>query len=135
MRSGTRRMWSRRILRAGWLIAPIFTFPRRAWRYFFYDYRGEFSVFNLGFAIFMLAFISTIITGVYTMVQDVNYRKTVATTEQIKAAADSDPTECVAQQLNNRLSNSTVTLSYIDEAKRSCEEVKVILAQRKALEK
>lgn len=28
MKSSTRRMWARRLLRAGWLIAPLFAIPR-----------------------------------------------------------------------------------------------------------
>lgn len=133
--SASRRMWSRRILRAGWLIAPIFTFPRRMWRYFFYDYGGTFSKFNFGFAVFMVCFFGMIVTGITEMIRDGQYNRTIATNEQIKAAADSDPTGCVAQQLNYYLTNSTVTLPYIDKAKSTCEDVKVILAQRKALEK
>ena len=37
MRRGTKRMWSRRVLRAGWALAPILQFPAKVWNFFFGD--------------------------------------------------------------------------------------------------
>ena len=65
MRTGTRRMWARRILRAGWLMAPILSFPN--WLYRFLCLNTDTGKFDLGktiFCVFIWSVVGLCIWGV-----------------------------------------------------------------------
>jgi len=109
-------MWSRRFLRAGWLIAPIFTFPAKAW-----DFAVEW--FDWGVAA-LITVILLMLWGVIALVAALDDRTTrhhtVATPTQVKeAVADT----CVGGQLKKYLEeNPTSAIRWIDidYAKRQC---------------
>lgn len=132
-------MWSRRILRAGWLIAPIFTFPAKVWnkiksviRYMCFDYSDRFSWFNTLSILTLATVIISLLFMFRSMIETNSRYWSLADNAEIKEAAKN---ECVAYQLDQKLKSNAIRIHDIDTAIDSCNEAAAILAQRKALEK
>ena len=133
--SGTRRMWSRRLLRAGWLVAPVFAFPgavfrwvRSCFRAVFYDHRGNFET---GLAIFM-AIVVLIVYGFATALMAMeDHVSKPADPEEIKAAMV-DP--CAKGQLLARLQTGMIRGVDISQAEKACEQKREQLEQLRMLE-
>ena len=52
MKTGTRRMWSRRVLRAGWFLAPVLRVPAALWGFFFGTSGAAWTTVILGLMVF-----------------------------------------------------------------------------------
>lgn len=132
----TRRMWSRRVLRAGWLIAPIFTFPGKVWtgiknvfRNVFYPY-GKFKMPNLGFPLFLACALTIFCFGVVNLAKESTKYSTNASTEELKEAAV-DP--CMAAEINEQLGHRAIKLYDIERMEARCRDKRAIEVQYKAL--
>ena len=80
-----RRMWARRVLRAGWLLAPLLTFPSKVCTYLFYC-EGKFSWSNVA----VVSFLGCILFGMVS-----------CTTTEIKEAQVASPAEITAALKGN----------------------------------
>lgn len=111
MRS-SRRMWARRMLRAGWLLAPILSFPGRFWRYYTAD-KENFIWCSVGFA--ALYAVGWMAQNVYTGTRE-------ATPAQITEALKGD--WCMADLMPRRQEAYKRPLMVIDisRGKRDCAE-------------
>jgi len=114
-------MWSRRVLRAGWLIAPIFEIPgnilrgiRKAFRKLFFSYDGEFET---SFTCFIVLIVSMVSFFIYTISHQNDKYTLPANPDNIKEAM-ADP--CAQQKLTDRLRVGMIRQWDIDEAKSKC---------------
>jgi len=130
----SRRMWSRRILRAGWLIAPIFSFPGRLWtgikkagRVFFYSGSKP----DWSFIFFMTCVGGFIAWFTWMMVEQSNKYTKHATPTEIKEAAKD---QCVATQLARRLEIGLPIREYdISYESNRCDGLRVVEQQKQLL--
>jgi hypothetical protein len=67
MNTGTRRMWSRRFLRAVIFVAPVFSIPKRAFMWAITDYKGNVCKGNITLLCFLSIFFTVIGTGTFNM--------------------------------------------------------------------
>ena len=81
MNTGTRRMWSRRVLRAGWVLAPVLRFPAAVWKFFFGSKEAAWWTIGLSTVLFGM--------GSCTM-RDINMDR-VATGQALEAAMKDNP--------------------------------------------
>lgn len=130
--SASRRMWSRRVLRAGWLIAPIFTMPKRAFRWCITDYKGRVCKTNIALTIMMAIFFCTIAGCIFGMWYSTRY----ASTSRIqKAMADYKCTPTMAEMIASQ--NTPVQNYWISAREDECQKVidddKILREQQKAI--
>lgn len=137
--NGTRRMWSRRVLRAGWLIAPLFTMPGRIYRAakpavrnFFFDRYGNFKTADVIGCLIVATIFGLMVFAIASMANDMNKYSRHATSEMIKEAAASDP--CVAKELVDTVNGGAVIKEYtIEVAQLSCKKQRSIEKQKETL--
>lgn len=133
--SGTRRMWARRLLRAGWLVAPVLASPaavvrgvRDCFRAVFYDHRGKFET---GLAVFM-AIVVLIVYGFATaLIAMEDHVTKPADPEEIREAM-LEP--CAKSQLLNRLQTGMIRGVDISQAEKACEQKREQQEQLRMLE-
>jgi hypothetical protein len=83
MKTGTRRMWSRRVLRAGWMIAPVLDWPLK-----FYKLTcvcSDTNKFSIGKTIWS-CFLAGVLITAYLAIRHNNRVGETATPEQVLAA-------------------------------------------------
>ena len=136
----SRRMWSRRILRAGWLIAPIFAVPgkiygfvKKIFKAIFYDYRGQKLDWSFLTGISIAAGVLGLFGwGMISVTEHQNRRYENADAAEIKAAATAD--QCVAQLLAQRLDSGQAVKRYsIEQDVKRCEDLRMAQQQKEAL--
>lgn len=117
MKHGTRRMWARRMLRAGWLIAPLFSMPRRAYHFFLCD--DATKKFDFG-ALCITSFCLGCLFGMVSCTRTVINGNTIATQEHVTEYLKGDP--CMIEMMPRWLKKQERALSVYDleEAKASC---------------
>lgn len=150
MSVGTRRMWARRVLRAGWLLAPVLQAPGWVTKNFLkilswpftenvyvrgtYDPREYEEVFSLGQTC-MLMFIAMFLAGVYFMLHALFHSTQNATPAEITTALKNNP--CVIQKFAD--AKPPVSWSQLDHMGDACEseaaDAKSAAEQQKALQK
>ena len=85
MNRGTRRMWTRRLLRAGWLVAPVLDFlwkiPKGLWWFFF----------STTDSIIWTCVGAVIVTGMASCSVHLHNVNTTATAEQIRELIQENP--------------------------------------------
>lgn len=110
MNRGTRRMWARRALRAGWLLAPILQAPmwvlRKIWGAILWctcdsynSGRGrqyEFSSSSTFLTVVLLSFFGLAFGTIFL----VEYRKLPASNEQIREAVEGNP--CMIEAMSKQ---------------------------------
>lgn len=112
-------MWSRRVLRAGWLIAPVFAFPKAAFRFLFCNSRGEFSVGGFMYVSFMTA----VFGFIAFMVHDVATEGNAVSAADIAEARGSSA--CMAEYVPQIAKNSgdePLTYRDLEFAYRGCDK-------------
>ncbi len=134
MKTGTRRMWARRILRAGWLLAPVLSFPN--WLYRFLCVNKSNNRFDIGKTLLCTvfwAFIALCIWGI----QDSCRGHSPATPQQISAAIKDNP--CMQQLMPawQKYFNAPLTVYHLErgqeECKQSMDNFYLIQSQKKAM--
>lgn len=137
--SASRRMWSRRILRAGWLLAPIFALPGNIWRGIkkcfkgiFYNYHGNFDWSFLTGMTVVGGVIGLFLFGLVFMTEQQNKHYENASPAELKAAVAADA--CVGQLLAQRLeSGQSIKRYYLDADLKRCEDWRMVEQQKAAL--
>ena len=134
MRTGTRRMWARRILRAGWLMAPILSFPNWLYRFLCVDKdKGKFDAGKTLCCTAFWAFVAFCIWGV----QDSRRGHSPATPQQISAAIKDNT--CMQQLMPvwQKHFNAPLTVYNLergtDECKQAMDNFYLINSQKKAM--
>lgn len=120
-------MWSRRLLRAGWLIAPLFSlpgkivrFPIRALRFLFYNERHKcVDGFNVFFGVFLVAMFSTLCWTIYADKHFASAATAEAVTDALKDNA------CMTDLMPRRYAEFQRPLTYGDlrQGQRDCTAV------------
>lgn len=131
MRTGTRRMWARRTLRAGYLIAPIFSFPKWFYHKFLTNYNDtKFSPLNAFFALFITTWFS-VLFGFLGMTV---YVARQASPETIREAAENP---CVADMMKRWQAqlSTPLKIDHVLQSKKSCADAILIAEQQKAMSK
>lgn len=129
MRTGTRRMWARRLLRAGYWFAPVFSAPKRLWKFWMYDYYNEFSWSS--FALF--AVISGMITMAFTaMMLDMRQHSAATKEDFVEYMALN---RCMKEYVPRVVQNETetVTIQVLQRAKAACGEAYQLADQKAAV--
>lgn len=132
MNTGTRRMWSRRFLRAGWMIAPIFLMPKKAYLWFTTDSRGRRDYDNLIGCSVLGFFVSIICSAGFWL----NYQMSPASPARIaKAIKEYKCLPELSETLVKR--ESAISNGFLSRQQSDCEEViendKILAEQRKAM--
>lgn len=127
-----RRMWARRALRAGWLLAPVLAAPGGAWRAF-KKHPG-----NLTLLFFLLAFAAAIIIGLVVGIYHAYQGSYTATPEQIFTALKGN--ECISDLVSRRQAQSQQPILVYDLrlAESDCakwkEKEQIVNQQKAAIE-
>lgn len=117
MRTGTRRMWARRLLRAGWLVESMLRAPGRAFNYFWCDSYGNFEVGRV-----ILTMIALGIGGAMsTCTVQVVRANTLASAQDVALALKDNP--CMIEMMPRWVKKTNKPLSQYDliEGKASCQ--------------
>lgn len=125
MRTGTRRMWSRRFLRAGWMIAPIFSFPAAICG----SFKRNWS--TIKFILILFSLMAGFLTMLFYGEAQSRKKWEDAPVAKVKSAA-ANP--CIAQQIAHELSQG-VTVSHYDLEvfDKRCADAMVVRAQLEAI--
>jgi hypothetical protein len=113
MKTGTRRMWSRRVLRAGWALAPALKVPAKLWSFFFGTWGSA----------FWTLFFAVLIWFVTMATKQTNRMETIATSEEITEYVKNSP--CMVEMMPRWQKEVKRPLQYGDlrRGKRMCDEV------------
>ena len=127
MNKGTRRMWARRVLRAGWLLAPIMQLPGAAYKFLFGNGDRAFVTVAL--------FFMTI--GMTSCVVHVNRVDKVASGQQITEALKGDV--CMIEMMPRwqKTVQRALRVGDLEDGKDLCnnqnDKAREMAAQHKAL--
>jgi len=123
MRSGTRRMWSRRFLRAGWALAPVLEFPKNAWGMVRRNY---------GFVLFLI-FMASLIGMFLSFIIRSNHSTDPATAADF-AEARKDP--CVRANLPQLINQRRIIYNFhLDNLRTQCKQAEILQQQQMELAK
>jgi hypothetical protein len=113
MKTGTRRMWARRMLRAGWLLAPVLSFPKTAVKFLFGRPENCFLTCALSFCMLCIFYIP-----VKTAMSN-----RIASANDIEQALSGDACMMELMPRRQRLDyqGSPLTKGNLIDGKRDCE--------------
>ncbi|WP_407307884.1 hypothetical protein [Acinetobacter sp.] len=124
MKGGTRRMWSRRILRAGWALAPIAQAPGRIRRW---------AKRNLENLIFLLL-VAGAIGGFCFLIHQATHGADPVSPQEIREAAEGS--ECVKFNMPQLIERTVVIRVHDLEAlEKGCEDATTLQKQKEELAK
>jgi len=132
MNKGTRRMWARRVLRAGWFLAPILQAPKLVLTFFFTennfherDGNGGYKKKICGVCIFFFFLFSGMFFGFGRTIYSIQHdHKNASSTAIIEAMKDNS---CMIEYLPRVKAGQDHPLMYIEleQAKKACEQAKI----------
>lgn len=120
MNRGTRRMWARRMLRAGWLIAPVFSMPRKAYDYFLCDRHGNFEFFRLFWGSVLMGMLGGVTSCSHTEWRKIQVATAAEVTEALRGNA------CMTDLMPRRAKDPgkeglPLTLGDLDLGQKDCD--------------
>lgn len=129
MRTGTRRMWARRLLRAGYWFAPVFSAPKRLWKFVMYDSWGDFCIVNLFLTVVVTFFASMLI---FVLSTDIHENSTATKEDFVEYMALN---QCMKEYVPRVVQNETetVTIQVLKRAKAKCSEAYQLADQKAAV--
>jgi hypothetical protein len=133
MKTGTRRMWGRRFLRAGYFVAPLVTFPYAVWKFFAEDEDDKFCPYQAFFTIIVLSLIGCFFIFIYSEFQ--NHKDATKQDFAEYMSMNSCMKKHVPEKLEERQrANMTMRVRDLDYAKNECDEAYRLFNQQRAVE-
>lgn len=135
MRGGTRRMWSRRLLRFAYFIAPVVTAPYRFFRYMYINERnGTVKLENVFFTVFITFMVSLLFAMFYSMAYDGMSASPSRIKESIAEWKCNPALDEILSKEDGVITNFKLT-SHLKQCDKAIEDEKIIAEQKKAIKR